>query len=275
MSLLDEIQNPILEEGAPAWVVTFGDLMSLLLCFFVLLLSFSEMDKAKYKEVSGSLAKAFGVQRKIKAFEAPKGIKMVSRDFDQELIPARPREEFIAMQQREKIGIALKKEVETRFRDLQDLIQVEVGEKEVTIRLMGETTFDSGKADIKAQMVPLLLKIGSVLADGKGEVIIAGHTDNVPVYGGPYGSNLKLSIARAATVAEFLLDKSAIPASRVSTMGFGKYRPIASNDTDEGRKRNRRVEIILRAPDSPKPRKTGISDPIRGNAPIVKNPVFQ
>ena len=275
MSLLDDIQNPILEEGAPAWVVTFGDLMSLLLCFFVLLLSFSEMDKAKYKEVSGSLAKAFGVQRKMKAFEAPKGIKMISRDFDQELIPARPREEFIAMQQREKIGIALKKEVETRFRDLQDLIQVEVGEKEVTIRLMGETTFDSGKADIKAQMVPLLLKIGSVLADGKGEVIIAGHTDNVPVYGGPYGSNLKLSIARAATVAEFLLAKSAIPASRVSTMGFGKYRPIESNDTDEGRKRNRRVEIILRAPDSPKPQKTEISDPIRGNAPIVKNPVFQ
>ncbi|MGB7920600.1 MAG: flagellar motor protein MotB [Desulfobacterales bacterium] len=275
MNLLDDIQSPILEEGAPAWVVTFGDLMSLLLCFFVLLLSFSEMDKAKYKEVSGSLAKAFGVQRKIKAFEAPKGIKMISRDFDQELIPARPREEFIAMQQREKIGMALKKEVETRFRDLQDLIQVEVGEKEVTIRLMGETAFDSGKADIKAQMVPLLLKIGSVLADGKGEVIIAGHTDNVPVHGGPYGSNLKLSIARAATVAEFLLAKSAIPASRVSTMGFGKYRPIETNDTDEGRKRNRRVEIILRAPDSPKPQKTEILDPIRGNAPIVKNPVFQ
>ena len=275
MNLLDDIQNPILEEGAPAWVVTFGDLMSLLLCFFVLLLSFSEMDKAKYKEVSGSLAKAFGVQRKIKAFEAPKGIKMISRDFDQELIPSRPREEFIAMQQREKIGKALKNEVETRFRDLQDLIQVEVGEKEVTIRLMGETTFDSGKADIKAQMVPLLLKIGSVLADGKGEVIIAGHTDNVPVYGGPYGSNLKLSIARAATVAEFLLAKSAIPASRVSTMGFGKYRPIESNDTDEGRKRNRRVEIILRAPDSPKPQKTEISNSIRGTAPIVKNPVFQ
>ena len=66
------------EEGAPAWVVTFGDLMSLLLCFFVLLLSFSEMDKAKYKEVMGSLAKAFGVQRKIKAFQTPKGVKMIA-----------------------------------------------------------------------------------------------------------------------------------------------------------------------------------------------------
>lgn len=275
MNLPDDIDPPVLEEGAPAWVVTFGDLMSLLLCFFVLLLSFSEMDKAKYKEVAGSLAKAFGVQRKIKAYEAPKGIKMISRDFDQELIPARPREEFIAMQQREQIGMALKKEVETGFRDMQDLIQVEVGEKEVTIRLMGETAFDSGKADIKAQMVPLLLKIGSVLAEGKGEVIIAGHTDNIPLNGGPYGSNLKLSIARAATVAEFLLARSAIVESRVSTMGFGKYRPIESNDTLEGRRRNRRVEIILQAAESPNPSKTGIPDPIRGNPPVDKNLIFR
>lgn len=271
MSLPDDIQPPVLEEGAPAWVVTFGDLMSLLLCFFVLLLSFSEMDKAKYKEVSGSLAKAFGVQRKIKAFEAPKGIKMISRDFDQELIPARPREEFIAMQQRAKIGLALKKEVATGFREMQDLIQVEVGEKEVTIRLMGETAFDSGKAEIKAQMVPLLLKIGSVLEQSDGEVIIAGHTDNVPLSGGPYGSNLKLSIARSATVAEFLLSKSAIEASRVATMGFGKYRPIDSNDTAEGRKHNRRVEIILRSPasaESPEPE--GL-EPVRKNPPILKS----
>ncbi|MFZ0613070.1 MAG: flagellar motor protein MotB [Desulfobacterales bacterium] len=271
MSQPDDIQYPTLEEGAPAWVVTFGDLMSLLLCFFVLLLSFSEMDKAKYKEVSGSLAKAFGVQRKIKAFEAPKGIKMISKDFDQELIPVSPREEFIAMQQREKIGLALKKEVATGFKEMQDLIQVDVGEKEVTIRLMGETAFDSGKAEIKAQMMPLLVKIGSVLAQGDGDVIIAGHTDDVPVNGGPYGSNLKLSIARSATVAEFLLSKSAIAASRVATMGFGKYRPIESNDTPEGRKHNRRVEIILRVPESPAPDASADPDPIRKNQPILKS----
>ncbi|MFZ0242430.1 MAG: flagellar motor protein MotB [Desulfobacterales bacterium] len=270
MSQPDDIQYPALEEGAPAWVVTFGDLMSLLLCFFVLLLSFSEMDKAKYKEVSGSLAKAFGVQRKIKAFEAPKGIKMISRDFDQELIPARPREEFIAMQQREQIGLALKKEVATGFQEMQDLIRVDVGEKEVTIRLMGETAFDSGKAEIKAQMIPLLLKIGSVLAQGDGDVIIAGHTDDVPVSGGPYGSNLKLSIARSATVAEFLLSKSAIPASRVATMGFGKYRPIESNDTAEGRKHNRRVEIILKAPESAAAAETAGPEPVRKKSPILK-----
>jgi len=243
-----DIENAIVEEGAPAWVVTFGDLMSLLLCFFVLLLSFSEMDKAKYKEVSGSLAKAFGVQHKVRAFQVPKGVKMIAKDFDQEVIPTKPREEFINVQKR--VGVQLKKEIETQFHNLRELIQVEVGEKEVVIRLMGETAFDSGKADIKEQMVPLLLKIGSGLSETKGDIIIAGHTDNVPLTGGPYGSNLKLSIARAATVAEFLLEESALPPSRVSTMGFGKYRPMESNDTADGRKRNRRVEIILRAPET-------------------------
>jgi chemotaxis protein MotB len=234
-------------ESAPAWVVTFGDLMSLLLCFFVLLLSFSEMDRAKYKEVMGSLAKAFGVQTKTKAFQVPQGIKMIARDFEQELIPTHEKEEFVRTQERETVGKELKNEIETRFQEMKDSIQVEIGENEVTIRLMGETTFDSGKADIKPRMIPLLMKIGSVLKGTKGDITIAGHTDNVPVHGGRYQSNLKLSIARAATVAEFLLNQSAIEPRRISTMGFGKYRPLVSNDMPESRRKNRRIEIILKS----------------------------
>ena len=74
------------EEGAPLWVVTFGDLMSLLMCFFVLLLSFSEMDRKKYKVVSGSMRNAFGIQRKKPVFESPKGQKMISKEFEQAII---------------------------------------------------------------------------------------------------------------------------------------------------------------------------------------------
>jgi chemotaxis protein MotB len=257
------------EEGTPAWVVTFGDLMSLLLCFFVLLLSFSEMDKAKYKEVAGSLAKAFGVQRKIKAFQAPKGLKMISKDFDQALIPSRPHQEFIDTQQRKRAGRQLQREIQTRFTELRDSIQIVVEEHQVVIRLMGETTFDSGKADIKDRMVPLLHKIGKVLTDSNDEVIVAGHTDNVPVVGGPYGTNLKLSIARAATVAEFLLSHSGIDPGRLSTMGFGKHRPLETNETAVGRKRNRRVEIILRAA-APAKRGHPISRTARRNPAAAK-----
>ncbi len=261
-----------LDASAPPWVVTFGDLMSLLLCFFVLLLSFSEMDKAKYKEVAGSLAKAFGVQRKVMAFQAPKGIKMIARDFDQELIPTHPREEFIAMQKRQQAGRALKKEVETHFQDMKDMIQVEVGESEVAIRMMGETAFDSGKANIKEQMIPLLMKIAEALEVTPGDIVIAGHTDNVPIRSGPYATNLQLSIARAAVIAEFLLDQSDIEPHRVATMGFGKYRPMETNDTDLGRSRNRRVEIVLKAKEKPAESTGGAFDPVEPIKPPEVNP---
>ncbi len=223
------------EEGAPAWVVTFGDLMSLLLCFFVLLLSFSEMDRRKYKMVSGSMAQAFGIQREKPVFESPRGQRMIGKEFDQAVIIT-------------KIEETLKpiiEELKNEYKELKDLVEIEVGEDQVTIRMMGETTFDTGKAELPAVFRPLLKKIGEVLSETKGEVIIAGHTDNVPLKGGLYGSNLGLSMARAGAVAEFLLKSTSIDPKRLSTMGFGEYRPLVSNDTAEGRRKNRRVEIIV------------------------------
>ena len=229
--------NPVVEEeGAPAWVVTFGDLMSLLLCFFVLMLSFSEMDRKKYKIVSGSMANAFGVQRKAPVFDSPKGQKIIARDFDQALLVTNLEE---------KISKPIVVEVEKSPYGRKDLIQVEASENQVTIRLMGETTFDTGVAEMREEMKPLMKKIGSILKNTGGDIIVAGHTDNVPLTGGRYKSNLELSMARAASVAEFLLQEASIKPERISTMGFGEYRPIQSNDTPEGREKNRRVEIIL------------------------------
>lgn len=244
----EPVENKKVEEGAPAWVVTFGDLMSLLLCFFVLLLSFSEMDRAKYKEVAGSLRKAFGVQRQSKAFQTPKGLKMIAKDFDQQIIPALERLEYIATQERKEVEEELRKEIETNFQDIKDMIQVKVGDKELTIRLMGETAFDSGKAEIKNQMAPLLKKIGLALKGKKGDIVVAGHTDDRPIRGGLFKSNLQLSSARAASVADFFMNKIFIKPERIATMGFGKYKPIGLNATEKGRRRNRRVEIILKAP---------------------------
>ncbi|MBW1849868.1 MAG: OmpA family protein [Deltaproteobacteria bacterium] len=244
----EQSENIVVQEGAPDWVVTFGDLMSLLLCFFVLLLSFSEMDKAKYKQVAGSLAKAFGVQYQTKTMTPPKGISMVAKDFDQELIPVHRKEEFIEMQRRKEVGERLKEEIESSLQamdGMEKLISVEVGENEVSIRLMGESTFDSGKAYIRPQMLPLLKKIAAVLREQEGEITVVGHTDNVPIWEGIYKSNLGLSMARAASVADYLLQQGLVEPERVSTMGFGEYRPIETNNTPEGRQKNRRVEIKL------------------------------
>ena len=231
----DSLPQEEVEEGAPLWVVTFGDLMSLLMCFFVLLLSFSEMDRKKYKMVSGSMKQAFGIQREKPVFESPRGQKMIAKEFDQAVIIT-------------KIEEAIKPiidEIQDDHEELKDAVELEIEDDKVTIRMMGETTFDTGKAELHPVFRPLLEKIGAVLSQTKGEIIIAGHTDNVPLSGGLFGSNLGLSMARAGSVAEYLLRTTSIDPTRLSTMGFGEYRPLASNDTAQGRRKNRRVEIIV------------------------------
>lgn len=234
----DVQECPPCDKGAPKWVTTFGDLMSLLLCFFVLLLSFSEIDRQKYKVVAGSMEKAFGMQRKKNVSESPRhGLKMIAKDFDQESIATRIKE---------FIGRELEENFDELYGSIEDDIEIEAKKDQLIIRMMGESTFDSGKAEIKTELKPMILRIGQILSsETAGDIVIAGHTDNVPVRGGPFQSNLKLSIARAATVAQFLLDQTDIDAKRLSTMGFGEYRPIAQNDIEAGRRKNRRVEIIV------------------------------
>ena len=138
------------EEGAPLWVVTFGDLMSLLLCFFVLLPSFSEMDRQKYKELSGSMQNAFGVQREKQVFDIPKGQKIIAKNFDQEAISFSKETDIIEQ---------VKKAILDSFGDSGGLIQFDADEYKIRIRLMGESTFHSGRADIRDSMKPLLAKI--------------------------------------------------------------------------------------------------------------------
>jgi len=216
-------------------MVTFGDLMSLLMCFFVLLLSFSEMDRKKYKMVSGSMAQAFGIQRKKPVFESPRGQKMIAKEFDQAVLITKIEESIQPIID----------EIKNEYEELKDAVELEIGEDKVTIRMMGEATFDTGKAELHPAFRPLLKKIGTVLSQTKAEIIIAGHTDNVPLSGGLFGSNLGLSMARAGSVAEYLLRTTAIDPKRLSTMGFGEFRPLTSNDTAQGRRKNRRVEIIV------------------------------
>jgi len=134
----------------------------------------------------------------------------------------------------------------SQLEDLAEQIDIQTGENEVVIRLMGESTFNSGKADIRSRMIPLLEKVADVIRSADGDLIIAGHTDNVPIRsGGLYRTNLRLSTARASAVAEFFIARSRIDPKRISTMGFGEYRPIETNETASGRQKNRRVEIIL------------------------------
>ncbi|MCP4693878.1 MAG: OmpA family protein [Desulfobacterales bacterium] len=246
MSDDDDMEEKPVLEGAPDWVVTFGDLMSLLLCFFVLLLSFSEMDRAKYKEVAGSLAKAFGVQRKNRTFQVPKGVRMVAKDFDQELVPTKEAHDFVVSEEVETIGEQIKENIEDNFKESGDMIEVEGQEDKMVIRLMGETAFSSGKTVLRPKMKEFLIKLAPLLKEQTtGDIVVAGHTDNVPVKTREFRSNLELSLSRAARVTHYLSSKAGVDPQRMAPMGFAEHRPIDTNDTPGGKERNRRVEIIL------------------------------
>ncbi len=218
--------------------------MCLLLCFFVLLLSFSIIDMRTYKLVYGSFADAFGIQGKQITLRPglDGGEKIIPTQFDTRPISL----DFISFLQ-ENLLRALKEEAESRLSGMESLLEVSLDEAshQVTIRLMGESTFDSGSAEIRREMVPILSRISAMLNEIDSELIIGGHTDNVPISGWPYQNNLILSMARAASVAQFLIEKGKVDPRRVATMGFGEYHPIETNDTPEGRQKNRRVEITL------------------------------
>ncbi|WP_372748810.1 flagellar motor protein MotB [Litorivivens sp.] len=250
------------QAGAPAWVMTFADLMSLLLAFFVLLFSFSEMDKQKFKELSGSMRDAFGVQREVPAFNPPIGTSVIARDFSPGM--PTPTDQDQVRQEAIKELTEMRKQGENEEAEndlLEDLekvlnyLEVEIakgvvevqsdGERVITIRIRETGSFPSGSADLSNDFNPVILKIARLTNEIGGRIAVAGHTDIVPISTDRYRSNWELSSARAVTVLEQIVEKGQLDPARFQVAGFGATRPIDSNDTAEGRARNRRVEVIL------------------------------
>ncbi len=126
-------------------------------------------------------------------------------------------------------------------------VTLEMMEKGLVITVVGDLLFDSGKAKIRREAFSLLDKVAAVLEDNMASfnIGIEGYTDNVPIKHSKWKSNWELSSARSLSVLHYLVNKKGISPERLSAIGFGEYRPVASNDTKEGRKLNRRVEIVI------------------------------
>ncbi len=126
-------------------------------------------------------------------------------------------------------------------------IKLQMMEKGLVITVVGDLLFDSGKAEIKPGAYPLLEKVSSILKNNmlKFNVGIEGHTDNVPIQRSGWKSNWELSTSRALSVLHYLVNDQGISPERLSAIGYGEYRPVASNETKDGRKQNRRVEIVI------------------------------
>lgn len=243
----------------PTWMVTYADLMSLLLCFFVLLLSFAEIDLERFKQLAGEMTRAFGVQREVPAATIPKGTSAVMDRFS----PAEPEPTLrddvrqtttrehpmlnthrMRLEQRLK---ALQLDLEKRLSSAIDKggVSVERDGSNVVVRVDEQGSFPSGSAEVTPSFAELLGQLSATLVDAPGSIAVRGHTDNVPVRGARYASNWDLSAMRSAVVANLLLENESLAAERMTVTGHADTRPIASNDTAEGRARNRRVEIII------------------------------
>lgn len=324
--------------GAPAWVMTFADLMSLLMCFFVLLLSFSGMDLLKFKQIAGSMKAAFGVQREIKANETPKGTSIIAQEFSSgrptptlikeikqstideskqtleftdamteeqkkesidaaednegsgvEAIQRHQKQEVVEesiedetyevnnndnksdaerlselekevaeMDKEKAIAEKLKKEQEEKtitdahklLKTLepeidQGLIAIKTQGNRILLRINEKGSFPSGSSIVKQSFIPVLNKIRKSLIDIQGRIIVAGHTDNIPIKTARFRSNWELSSSRAVTVVHELLELNTIPQDRFVIEGHGDSHPLVKNDTAKNRALNRRVELII------------------------------
>ena len=248
--------------GVPAWVMTFADLMTLLMCFFVLLLAFSEMDAAKFKQLSGSMKDAFGVQAEIEVRTIPKGTSVVAQEFspgrpdpsalnqvrqftidsNRNTLDALDRELKEIKETREharRLRMALKEELEKGD------VSIQTEGMKVIVHIMENASFDSGMADLRTSFRPALVKIGELIDNNSGEVTISGHTDNVPISNERFRSNWDLSTSRAVSVAHELLEVSELSPKNVSVTGHADTRPRAANDSAENRAKNRRVDIAI------------------------------
>jgi chemotaxis protein MotB len=243
---MSEESNKKSEAGSPAWMATFGDLMSLLLTFFILLLSFAEMDIVKFKDAMGSIQEELGVFKSGSGMFKPATTPSV---IDTPLKPSLPQPKRIKETIKEETK--LKSDIEEKLRaliqekGLEKDVSVEKTARGVVVRVRGRLFFNPGTADIKDGIAPLLNELGEVMQEFPYDMSIEGHTDNIPIRSRRFSSNWELSAARAYSALKYLNENKNIDTSRLNIAGFSDTRPLTSNDTPDGRAKNRRVEFVF------------------------------
>lgn len=265
--------------GSPAWMATFSDLMNLLLCFFVMLFAMSTLEESKLQALVAAMNNTISVFDKGATaigdgFLISNGVSQLN-ELDQyinstgrssnssedtenmekfesfpENVTAEQLEQALeALQIQDNEELAEQVEEALAEENIGDQVDVTFTAQFVQLTMNGSLLFDSGDAQLKEEAQQVLSKVGSILEKySMGTVEIVGHTDNVPISSSRYPSNEELSSARALTVFYFLVDNTYLNPANLQHAGMGERIPIAGNDTAEGRRRNRRVEIRIYNP---------------------------
>lgn len=265
------------DEGSPAWMSTFSDLMNLLLCFFILLFASSTMDEGKIQKIAASFDNlSFSVINEGSVSlltgemlsggmtqladtdsvltEAGKNVDGNTGDKSNSASPtdAEHLSDYDLQEASKKRGQEQSQEMYDEMMQMaetyaiDDQIIMDYNSQYVELDLNGSILFYSGAAEVKNNSKLFLQKIAQILVKYKYNVIeIEGHTDNVPISSSKYADNRSLSAERARSVYEYVISQEHFIDSNIKIAGYGDSRPVASNETAEGRAKNRRVTIKI------------------------------
>jgi chemotaxis protein MotB len=222
-------QEAMESAGMMRWLLTYADMITLLLALFIILFSISTINKVKLQRLVHDLGGGFNSQDAIN--NPPNGMTTSATKDDLQAMQAQ-LQSYIQSQ-------SLQKSVQTK-------ITRDGKKRELVITLLSDKQlFDSGKADIKPFTKKILDEVYRQLKTRANEVRVEGNTDNVPISNDQFPSNWELSAARATGVARYFVEDDGLAPRRISALGYGEYRPRVANDTDAHRAQNRRVDVVI------------------------------
>ncbi|SDF29260.1 OmpA/MotB family protein [Sporolituus thermophilus] len=220
--------------GMMRWLLTYADLITLLMVFFVVMYAMSSADQRKFNALKASLATALRTEGA--------GANLIfeyagNRPFNQAINPEGAEKELEAF--REIIN-----QVQQRVKDPQG-VGFAVSERGLTIRFLDSVLFDLGRADLRPDALPLLDAVAGALKQTDNYIRVEGHADNLPISTAQFPSNWELSAARSIAVTRYFIDKHGLEPRRLSSLGYGEYRPLYPNTSEANRAKNRRVDIVI------------------------------
>lgn len=253
------------KENGERWLLTYADLITLLMIFFVVLYSMSKVDAQRFAAVAESLNKALGggTPAKIEMAVSPAGPSLfqTGTPSSKATVPGKgtdpnnttytdPNAGATTSQgngSTEKMSLdAIKAKLDKFATDngIQTALVTSIEERGLVVSIQETLLFESGSADITTRAKDILERVSTVLAAAPNQIKVEGHTDNLPIRTPQFPSNWELSVFRATNVVQ-ILQRDGITPGRLSATGYGEYRPIASNDTDAGRGKNRRIDLLI------------------------------
>lgn len=235
-------KEKVVKDNAERWLLTYADLMNLLLILFIILFAMSQVDSVKFQQLSQSLSATFGSGSDSFLQGSGGGNSLVNfpATAPSPVIPSQLEEQQLEALQGKVAEIVISE-------GLSGNVSVAMQERGIVISIQEQLLFKSGSSEIEGNSQSQVLKIGKDILSKipNKHIRVEGHTDNIPMKSALFPSNWELSAARATNVLRILVEQAGINPKLISAVGYGEFTPVAPNTTDENRAKNRRVDIVI------------------------------